>query len=157
MFPPLNLPIYPFRIKQKNSKWYIWDEIREQYVRLTPEEWVRQHFIMYLIHYKNFPKNLISVEHALNIGGNLLRSDIVVFNKKGQILSITECKSYDQKIDQKVFDQIFVYNMQLKASYIMITNGLNHYCCKINIHNKPYLEFLDEIPDYKVVLRENLD
>ncbi len=157
MFPPINLPYYHFRIKQINSKWYIFDEIREQYVRLTPEEWVRQHFIMYLIRYKNYPKGLISVEYAISINKNTRRSDIVVFSKNGKILCIIECKSYEHKIDQKVFDQIFIYNMPLKVSYLMITNGMEYFCCKIHFHPEPYLEYLNEIPDYKMLIKENLD
>ncbi|MGC8802594.1 MAG: type I restriction enzyme HsdR N-terminal domain-containing protein [Bacteroidales bacterium] len=145
--PLLNLPSYSFKSKLLQGKWYIFDMLRRQYVRLTPEEWVRQHFVRYLIEEKQYPPALIVIEHTFELNGLTLRCDIAVFDNSGKILAIVECKSTDQPIDQQVFDQIFVYNSHLKARYLMLTNGLQHYCCRIDLGASGPI-FLKDIPFY---------
>lgn len=146
--PSLNLPAYPYKSKQQNGKWYILDMLRRQYVRLTPEEWVRQHFLWYLINEKKYPSALIALEYPFEINGQNMRCDIAIFDNAGKILAAVECKSTEQTIDQSVFDQIFTYNTRLKAQFLMITNGLQHYCCKIDVSGSMPPTFLNYIPHY---------
>ncbi len=144
---PLNFPTYSFRFKNSENKVSIFDEIRKKFIILTPEEWVRQNVIRYLLEECNYPKSLINVEKALKINGLTKRYDIVVFNNDGSINILVECKSTDIKISQTVFDQIARYNMTLKSNYLMLTNGLNHYFCKMDFENEKY-SFLENLPNY---------
>ncbi len=144
----LNLPKFEFRFKSNENKVSIFDEIRKKFIILQPEEWVRQHCVQYLIQHKNYPKSLINVEKELKVNGLSKRYDIVVFNSDGSIHLIVECKSHKIKIDQTAFDQIARYNLTLNASYLMVTNGINHYYCVMDFENERY-EFLKDIPDYK--------
>ena len=144
----LNFPEYNFRFKNKENKALIFDEIRKKFIVLKPEEWVRQHCLKFLIEEKKYPKSLINVEKSLKINNLTKRYDIVVYNSDGSILLIIECKSPKIKISQDTFDQIARYNLILKASYLMVTNGLNHYYCNIDFENESY-NFLKEIPSYK--------
>ncbi|MCF8374193.1 MAG: type I restriction enzyme HsdR N-terminal domain-containing protein [Bacteroidales bacterium] len=141
----LNLPAFPFKIKEVNGKPYIFDNFRKKYVVLTPEEWVRQHFAIYMVVDLNYPKNLISMEHSLTVNNLSKRGDIVAFNRKGQAVFLIECKAPSVKIDQKTFDQIATYNMQLNVPLLAVTNGLDHYCCRVDSENKSYT-FLENIP-----------
>ena len=144
----LNFKSYPLRIKNNENKQYVFDEIRKKNVLLTPEEWVRQNCVQFLIHEKKYPKSLISVEKKLSINSLTKRYDIVVFNSNGIIILVVECKSPKVKITQKTFDQISSYNLAFKSRYLMITNGLRHYFCKVDyVKNK--LFFLNELPSYK--------
>jgi hypothetical protein len=118
---------------------------------LTPEEWVRQNFLRYLIEDKNTPTSLIAVEYAFILNEMRRRSDIVVFNNMGKAVLVVECKSYAKKISQNVFDQITRYNMILHVAYLIVTNGLEHYCCKLNFEKHSY-NFLTSIPNYKDML-----
>lgn len=154
--PTLNLPAYPFKCKQLNGKWHIFDTLRKRFVRLTPEEWVRQHFVMYLIHEKKFPPALMVLEYTFELNGQTMRCDIAAFDNMGKLLAVAECKAPDHPIDQNVFDQIFVYNQYLKANYLMITNGIQHYCCKIDLSGSSAPIFLDNIPSYSDI-RQNPD
>ena len=144
----LNFPKFSFRFKNSENKISIFDVIRKRFVVLQPEEWVRQHCIHYLIDVKKYPKSLINVEKELIINTLRKRYDIVVFNPDGSIHLIVECKSYTFTIDQTTFDQIAQYNMVLNATYLMITNGLNHYYCQMDFKNKKY-RFLNDIPNYQ--------
>lgn len=144
----LNFPPYHFKFKNSENKTLIFDEIRKKFLVLQPEEWVRQHCIKFLIQQKKYPKSLINVEKALKINTLTKRYDIVIFNPDGSILLIVECKSPKVKITQETFDQIARYNLTLKASYLMVSNGLNHYFCTIDSKNETY-NFLKEIPSYK--------
>ena len=146
---PLHFPVYSFRFKNSENKVAIFDEIRKKFVQLTPEEWVRQHTVRYLIDEKKYPKSMINVEKVLKINGMSKRYDVVVFNSDGSIHILVECKSTDVKITQMVFDQIARYNSTLKSNYLMITNGLNHYFCKMDFNTEQYL-FLETIPDYNL-------
>lgn len=144
----LNFPTYSFRFKNSENKRLIFDEIRKRFMVFQPEEWVRQHCIQYLIQEKKYPKSLINVEKELKVNNLRKRYDIVVFNPDGSIHLIVECKSPKIKINQSTFDQIARYNIALKANYLMVTNGINHYYCQMDFENECY-NFLKEIPDYK--------
>ncbi len=148
---PLNLPTYFFRIKEDKGKKYIFDEIRRRFVLLTPEEWVRQHMINFLVNLKNFPRMLISVEKGFSQNRNRQRYDLLVYNRLGKPLMIVECKAPGVEINQQVFDQAGRYNNRHKAAYMLITNGMKHYCCTINIANKQY-SFLKDIPDFNEMI-----
>lgn len=143
----LNFPKFSFRFKNSENKPLIFDTIRKKFVVLQPEEWVRQHCVQYLIQVKNYPKSLINVEKELKINTLKKRYDIVVFNPDGGIHLIVECKAHNISIDQSTFDQIARYNLELNATYLMVTNGINHYYCQMDFENERY-EFLRDIPDY---------
>ncbi len=143
----LNLPTYKFRIKSTKNKYVIFDIIRKKYVSLTPEEWVRQHIIHYLIEEKNYPLSLIGIEKKLTINKLTKRTDILIFNTEGLPHIIVECKAPSVNITQNAFDQIASYNLKLNANYLMVTNGINHYYCKMDFENEKYI-FLQNIPDY---------
>ena len=143
----LNFPAYEFRFKNSENKVHIFDVIRKKFVVLQPEEWVRQHLVHYLIHSKKYPKSLINVEKQLNVNGQKKRYDIVVFNTDASIAVLCECKAPEIKIDQTTFDQIARYNMSLKANYLMVTNGLQHFYCKMDFEEEKY-RFLKDIPDF---------
>lgn len=143
----LNLPTYKFKIKSNENKYAIFDIIRKKYVLLSPEEWVRQHLIHYLIEEKNYPISLISVERKLIINTLTMRTDILIFNKNGLPHIIVECKAPSVKITQKAFDQIARYNLKLKANYLIVSNGLEHFYCSMDVKNEQYI-FLDNIPNF---------
>ena len=140
----LNFPNYTFKIKNIENEDYIFDEIRKKYIKLTKEEWVRQNCVNFLVKEKKFPQVLINVEKTLKINKLSKRYDIVVYNSDGSIKLLVECKSPEIKITQKTFDQIAIYNMSLKADLLMITNGINHYYCKIDYENQCY-KFINDI------------
>ena len=144
----LNLPTYHFKLKSSENKTLIFDKFRKKYLVLTPEEWVRQNYVTFLIEEKKYPISLITIEKKLTVNGLTKRSDILVFNTKGEPEIIVECKSPSVKITQDTFDQIARYNLKLNANYLIITNGLQHLYCKIDFKKESYV-FLPEIPDYK--------
>lgn len=140
----LEFPNYTFKIKNNGNGDYIFDEIRKKYIKLTKEEWVRQNCVKFLINEKNFSSVLINIEKTIKINKLSKRYDIVVYKPDGGIKLLVECKSPEIKINQKTFDQIAVYNMNLKSDQLMVTNGLEHYYCEINYENKCYT-FLKDI------------
>jgi len=140
----LDFPNYKFKIKKKENKDYIFDEIRKKYVKLTKEEWVRQNCVKFLINEKSFSSVLINIEKTIKINNLSKRYDIVIYNPDGSINLLVECKSPEIKINQKTFDQIAIYNMNLKSELLMVTNGLKHYYCEINYKDKCY-NFLKDI------------
>ena len=144
----LNFPMFNLPTKSKENKNFIFDSIRKKWLILTPEEWVRQHCVQYLINNKGYPIGLIQVEKKLKVNQREKRYDIVCFNQAGKINLLVECKRPDVKITQRTFDQISQYNYALKSDLIMITNGLKHYYCKINFEDKKYV-FLDKLPPFK--------
>jgi hypothetical protein len=144
----LNFPKYSFRFKSNENKTLVFDEIRKKFVVLTPEEWVRLHVVQFLLKEKNYPKSLINVEKQLKLNNTIKRYDVVVFNSDGSIFLIVECKAPKVPITQLTFDQIARYNLALNAQYLMVTNGLAHYFCQMDLKNEKYV-FLKEIPDYK--------
>ncbi|WOD43004.1 type I restriction enzyme HsdR N-terminal domain-containing protein [Hwangdonia lutea] len=143
----LNFPKFSFRFKSSENKISIFDSIRKKFVVLQPEEWVRQHCVQYLIEEKGYPKSLINVEKELVVNTLKKRYDIVVFNSDGSIHLIVECKAPTIVINQNTFDQIAQYNLVLNASFLMVTNGLNHYYCQMDFENERY-NFLKDIPKY---------
>ena len=143
----LNLPQYTFRIKDKLDKKLIFDGFRRRWVALTPEEWVRQNFVRYLTEEKHFPASLVAVERSLRMNQRDFRTDIILFSKLGNPLVVVECKAPEVKISQQVFDQIARYNLDLRVNYLIVTNGLVHYCCRFDQEQLSYT-FLPEIPDY---------
>ena len=144
----LNLPQYEIKIGEKNGKRTIFDFLRRKYVTLTPEEWVRQHFTHYLTDHKGYPKGLMGNEVELRVGEKRLRCDTILYNKQGQPQMIIEYKAPTIQIQQKTFDQISVYNLLLHVDYLIVSNGLQHYCCKMDYDSQKYL-FIKEIPDYQ--------
>ena len=140
----LNFPSFEFRLKNRNNKSYIFDIIRKKFILLSPEEWVRQHVINYLINHR-VSKNHINVERKIIINKLTKRFDVVVFKRDGSVKLLVECKAPNIKIDQKVFDQISIYNKSLNAEFMMITNGLVHFFFKINNSTKTY-NFIKEFP-----------
>jgi hypothetical protein len=145
---PLDFPRYSFRFKNSENKVSIFDTIRKKFIILTPEEWVRQHVIEFLIQEYNYPKSYINVEKILKINNLNKRYDVVVFNPDGTIFLLVECKAPEIKINQATFDQIARYNLTLKADYLMVTNGLNHYFCEMDFLNQKYT-FLKKLPEIK--------
>jgi hypothetical protein len=147
----LNLPEYKFNIK-KNSrgKFDIFDLSRKKYVALTPEEWVRQNFIRFLIEEKNYPSSLIAVEKKIIVNKLTKRFDAVVYDNNGSPAMLLEFKAPDILITQKVFEQISIYNQILKVKYLIVSNGLKHYCCKVLFETKT-ITFLKDIPNFELV------
>lgn len=143
----LNLPTYKFRIKSNENKLFIFDILRKKYVSLTSEEWVRQHYIHYLIEEKNYPISLIAVEKKLIINQLTKRTDILVFNSSGEPYIIVECKAPNVKINQDTFNQIARYNLKLNAKFLILTNGIEHFYCSMDFEKEQY-HFLQEIPAY---------
>ncbi len=143
----LNLPSYDTKIHNKDSKQQIFDIIRKCYVALTPEEWVRQHFVNYLINHKQYPIALMGNEVAISLNGMKRRCDTVVYDKQLTPRVIIEYKAPTVKITKEVFAQISRYNLILKVDYLIISNGLQHYCCKMDYSRNSYT-FLQEIPPY---------
>ena len=144
----LNLPPYPIKIQEKGEKRQIFDFLRRKWVALTPEEWVRQHFTHFLVEHKNYPQALLANEVELRIGEKRLRCDTLLYNKELRPRMIIEYKAPTIQIQQKTFDQISVYNLLLKVDYLIVSNGLQHYCCKMDYTNQSY-QFLESIPDYQ--------
>jgi type I site-specific restriction endonuclease len=145
---PLNLPNHPFKITQRDDVYFIFDEIRKKHLVLTPEEWVRQHFIRYLLKEKKFPSALLQIEGGLSLNQTRKRSDILVYDSLGEKIMVIECKAPSVTITQATFDQAARYNSVYKARWLVVTNGLNHYYAKIDHTNGKFL-FVEELPDYK--------
>lgn len=143
----LNFPSFNFRFKNSENKVSIFDEIRKKFIILTPEEWVRQHTVQFLLHEKKYPKSYVNVEKVIKLNEITKRYDIVVFRPDGSLFLLIECKAPEVKITQDTFDQIARYNMKLKARYLMVTNGLNHYFCQMDFDKEQYI-FLEELPDF---------
>ena len=143
----LNFPSYDFRFKNSENKVAIFDAIRKKFIILTPEEWVRQHTIQFLLQEKKYPKSHINVEKLVKVNSINKRYDIVVFEPNGDLFLVVECKAPEVKISQDTFDQIARYNLKLKAKYLMVTNGLNHYFCQMDFEKEHYI-FLEELPNF---------
>jgi len=145
----LNFPNYAFTFKNRENKTYIVDLIRKKNLLLTPEEWVRQHCLHFLISELGYPKSLINVEKQIKINGQLKRYDIVVYSSQGDVHILVECKAPSIAISQNTFDQIAQYNMTLNSSFLMLSNGKEHYFCVMDFEKKSY-KFIKELPKYKV-------
>jgi type I site-specific restriction endonuclease len=145
--PLLNFPTYDFRLREKDSRPEIYDEVRKKWVSLTPEEWVRQHVMKWIIDEKKYPASLLAVEKSITVNGLTKRCDIVAFDKSGLPVLIIECKAHDVEISQNVFDQAARYNLTLNVNLFLLTNGLRHFCCVAD-HEKQSYNFLKELPPF---------
>jgi hypothetical protein len=144
----LNLPSYDFKTRMTESgKTEIFDSVRKKYLVLTPEEWVRQNFIQFLIHEKSYPPSLILIEKGLNVHQLKRRFDAVVYTNGGQPAMLLEFKAPGVKVNQQVFQQIANYNLQLRVKYLLVSNGLKHYCCEMDYVKQSFV-FLSDIPDF---------
>lgn len=147
----LNLPEYSFRIKVAEGKSFIFDSLRKKFIRLTPEEWVRQNFIRFLIVEKKYPVSLIAVEAGVKVNNNPQRADMILFDRSGSPVLVAEFKAPEVKISQQTFDQIVRYNMQLRVKFLIVSNGLEHFCCSLNYADNSYA-FFAEIPEFTSIL-----
>jgi len=138
---------YNIKVEEREGVRYVFDEFRRKQVILTPEEWVRQHILHYLVYDRQYPASLIAVERGIELNGLKKRFDIVVFNRSGQAKMIIECKAPGEVLNQKVFEQIAGYNLALNAAYLWVTNGTFNYCCKLA---RP-IQMLDTIPEYNML------
>ena len=143
----LNFPKYKFKLKSNENKVFIFDIIRKKYLVLTPEEWVRQHILHFLIYDMKYPISLIAVERQIRVNSTNKRFDILVFNTDGLPNIIVECKAPSVRITQETFDQLARYNMTIDANFFMVSNGLDHYFCTIDHQNKRY-QYLKTLPKY---------
>ena len=143
----LSFPNYEFRIKNRHNKKYIFDQIRKKFVILTSEEWVRQNCIMFLINDQKIPKGLINVEKKIKVNNLTKRYDIIVYKTNGSVFLLVECKSPDIIINQGTFNQIAIYNYEVVADFLMVTNGIQKYHCSIDYSNQCY-KFVKDFPKY---------
>jgi hypothetical protein len=146
----LNFPLFKFRLRLLNNRQEIFDPVRRKFVSLTPEEWVRQHVIAYLVETKGYPVSVIGVEKQLMLNNLPKRFDLVIYTRNASPLVLVECKAPGVEITEKTFDQAARYNMLLHASYFIITNGLEHYTCRIDYTHRQYA-FIEEIPHFDEV------
>lgn len=144
----LNLPGCDLKLRNEKGKAEVFDIIRKKYITLTPEEWVRQHFIHYLINSLKYPRALISCENGLKYNELQKRTDIVVYDRTGKPYMVVECKAPEIKLSQSVFDQAACYNYTIQAKYLSVTNGLVHYCCRVD-RAVQKIEFLSSMPEYE--------
>jgi len=151
MMKPLTLPSYEFRTTEQDGKRQIYDPVRQTYVRLTPEEWVRQHFVQYLIQELGVPAGLVATESTFRYQEQPWRADVVVHNRQGNPLLLVECKAPSVSIRQDAFDQGARYNLVLDAPYLVVTNGQEHYACRVDTASGDYA-FLDDLPPYEALL-----
>lgn len=149
----LNLPPFEIKLRGTKAQPQIFDILRKKYIALTPEEWVRQHFVHFLVEHKGYPAALMANEIQLKVGEKTLRADSVLYSRNLKPRMIIEYKAPHIPIIQKVFDQISIYNMLLHVDYLVVSNGLQHYICKMDYNDKKYL-FLEDIPDYEELLTE---
>lgn len=144
----LNFPACNFRIRESEQRLEIFDIIRKRFVALTPEEWVRQHLIHFMHFEKNVPLYMMAVERGIRVNSLLRRFDLLVFATGGKPVMIAECKAPAVALSEETLFQASAYNMALKVEYLLITNGLDHYCAKVS-YEKNSLDFLSGIPDYQ--------
>lgn len=148
---PLNLPAYDLRVTERDGKRVVYDPVRQTYVRLTPEEWVRQHFLQYLLRELDVPAGLVTTEASFQFEGQTWRADIVAYNRQGTPLLLVECKAPSVSIGQDAFDQGARYNLVLDARYLVVTNGRVHYACRVDLTKGTYA-FLEDLPSYSTLL-----
>ena len=151
----LNLPPYNIKVKNEDGRRKIFDILRCKYFVITPEEWVRQHFIHFLIDHKGYPVSLLANEVALSVGDKVIRADSVLYDKNLSPRMIIEDKAPHIKLTQKVFDQISAYNLLLHVDYLIVSNGIETYICKMDYAQQTYV-FLETVPDYKSLDSNNI-
>lgn len=148
MFKKLHFPNYSFRLKNSENKTLIFDVVRKKFVHLSPEEWVRQHTLHFLVEEKNYPISMLNVEKQIFLNRLSKRYDIVAYKPNGKIQLIVECKAPTVQISQETFNQIARYNRVLDSDYMMVTNGLHHFFCRMDYRAEEYV-FLRDLPKYK--------
>ena len=148
----LNLPSFDIKIRREGNRAVVLDPLRRRWVALTPEEWVRQHFVNLLVSEKHYPATLVANEVQLSVGAKVMRADTVVYDRTLRPRMIVEYKAPTVAITQKVFDQISVYNLLLRVDYLAVSNGRQHYVCRMDYDNEKY-SFLEDLPDYEVFLQ----
>lgn len=146
----LNLPEYYFKLKNKDGLTSIFDEFRRKWVKLTPEEWVRQHFLRYLVEELGYPFSLIALERKINVGGFSLRFDAVIYDKDASILVLLEFKAPQIKLERNVFDQANTYNTKIKAPFLMISNGNDHYFSRVD-HENNHISISKILPKFELI------
>ena len=146
----LNFPVYDFRYTERENKKYIFDIIRKKYVLLTPEEWVRQNFIRYLLEEKGYIQSLVRVEMFFKLNQLSKRADIALFDRNGKPKVLVECKSPKVAVSQVVFEQVARYNLSFRVDFLIVTNGMQHFCCKMDYEKKSYT-FVNEIPSFEMI------
>jgi hypothetical protein len=144
MFPPLNLPESAQRLKTEGERPFIFCQLRKKFLVLTPEEWVRQNLVSYLNRDLGYPLSLMKIEREVKGGTRTKRADLVICNNNGKAHILVECKAPTEKLTKETFFQLGRYNRHIEASLLLITNGMEHYCCHITQENE--FEFLDGIP-----------
>lgn len=144
----LNLPPYAIRVREKDGRRQIFDFLRRKYVALTPEEWVRQHFVHYLVEEKGYPRGLVGNEIEVRVGEKRLRCDTVVYDRQLQPVMIVEYKAPDIELSERVIDQVMAYNALLRVGWLVVSNGREHCCCRLEYEKKEY-SFVRNIPDYE--------
>jgi hypothetical protein len=147
MIQPLNLPKVPLKLSRNEGVVFVWCEIRKKKLKLTPEEWVRQHVIHYLTTFKNVPKGVIASEQSIQVNGLTRRCDLVVYNSHGKPILLIECKAADVVLNEKVLHQIAQYNFNLNVDYLLLTNGIQQYNCFIN-RSKNTIDYLENLPNW---------
>ncbi len=146
MLPKLNLPMHPQRLKQEDGKHFVFCAVRKKFLALTPEEWVRQHLIAFLHNDLGYPLSLMKIERQVKGGQRTKRADLIIFNTKGMPNLLVECKAPTEKLDRETFFQVGRYNRYLNAALLLISNGMEHYCCQVTETNE--FKFLEQIPAY---------
>ncbi len=146
----LQFPKFEYKLKVENKQSFIFDEVRKKWLILTPEEWVRQHLIHYLIEFKAFPRGLIQIEKQIDLNGTKKRFDVLVYNQLLEAVLLVECKAPQIPLSQSTLDQVLRYNLQVKAKYILITNGLHHFVYQFFLATLSY-RVLHELPDYPIL------
>ncbi|MDQ3048095.1 MAG: type I restriction enzyme HsdR N-terminal domain-containing protein [Bacteroidota bacterium] len=144
----LNLPPYEFRLRKEGEQVQIFDSIRKKFLVLNPEEWVRQNFLQFLIIEKKFPASLIVIESGLKYNQLRKRSDVLAYDRSGKPYLLVECKAPEVKITQDAFDQVARYNMQFKVKFLVVTNGLNHFCCEMDYEAGTW-KYLPTVPEFE--------
>lgn len=147
MIQPLNLPKAPLKLSRNEGVVFVWCEIRNKKLKLTPEEWVRQHVIHFLITFKNVPKGVIASEQTIQVNGLTRRCDLVVYNSHGKPILLIECKATDVALNEKVLHQIAQYNFNLNVDYLLLTNGIEQYNCFIN-RSKNTIDYIENLPNW---------
>lgn len=150
MHVTLNLPQYDVKTRLHKGQHQVYDTIRKKYVALTPEEWVRQHFVNYLIVHRGYPAGLINIEFPVTVNGMLQRADIVAYGRSGEPLLVVECKAPVVRLDTEAFSQAARYNLTLKADYLVVTNGIKHYCSRVNLQSKEF-KSIPEVPHFRQI------
>ena len=151
----LNLPPFEAKLRGTREKPEIFDFLRRRYVALTPEEWVRQHFTHWLVEHKQYPKGLLGNEVTLKCGEKSLRCDTILYNLSARPMMIIEYKAPTVPVTQRVFDQVTTYNLLLHVDFLVVSNGLQHYCCRMDYQHGTY-SFLPEVPDYPLLMPSKL-